>query len=156
MLLCGECYENIYTWRWVGSLYAFTCKCFRNTRHTNIWNTIVKFLLKHPAFPWKSHWTMTISGKTLCILLHYDSSKHSTCPLNKGIQAFKSVKLFFKHPIFYFASTRKLTAYLEAWASYSKLPTTLCGHVSMPWHTQWETQFMHSERNTFGINVEKI
>jgi hypothetical protein len=29
-------------------LYACKCKCFRNTGHTNIWNTIVK--LKHVVF----------------------------------------------------------------------------------------------------------
>jgi hypothetical protein len=39
MLLCDECYENIYAWRrWrcltMDSLYAFKCKRFRNTRYT--------------------------------------------------------------------------------------------------------------------------
>jgi hypothetical protein len=29
--------------------------------------------------------TATISGKTRCVLLHCDSSKHCTCPLNKFI-----------------------------------------------------------------------
>jgi hypothetical protein len=40
---------------------------------------------------------LSISGKTWCVLLHYDSSKHCTCPLNKFIQAFKIVKLLLKH-----------------------------------------------------------
>jgi hypothetical protein len=32
------------------SLYAFKCKCFRNTSsHSNIWNSIVKLFLKHPV-----------------------------------------------------------------------------------------------------------
>jgi hypothetical protein len=38
---------------------------------------------------WKSHWTVTISRKTRCLLLHYDSSNYCACPLNKYIQAFK-------------------------------------------------------------------
>jgi MFS-type transporter involved in bile tolerance (Atg22 family) len=45
-------------------------------------------------YQWKSHWTVTISGKTRCVLLHYDSPKYSTPPLNKFIQALKVVKLF--------------------------------------------------------------
>jgi hypothetical protein len=39
---------------------------------------------------------MSIPGKTLCVLLHYDSSKHCICPLNTFTQAFKVVKLFLK------------------------------------------------------------
>jgi hypothetical protein len=31
-------------------LYAFKCKHFRYTRHTNIWNTVVKLFLKYPVF----------------------------------------------------------------------------------------------------------
>jgi hypothetical protein len=34
---------------------------------------------------WKSHWTINIEGNTHCLMLHYDSSKHCTCPLNKFI-----------------------------------------------------------------------
>jgi hypothetical protein len=33
-----------------------------------------------PHYQWKSHWTITI---TITVLLHYDSSKHCTYPLNK-------------------------------------------------------------------------
>jgi hypothetical protein len=29
------------------SSYAFNCKGFRNTRHSNIWNTIVELFFKH-------------------------------------------------------------------------------------------------------------
>jgi hypothetical protein len=47
-------------------------------------------------YQWKSHWTVTIPGKTRCVLLHDDSSKHCTCPLNKSIYAFKVVTLFLK------------------------------------------------------------
>jgi hypothetical protein len=80
-------------------LYAFKCKRFRNTRQTvtigialqsSFWNTLY--------YQWKSHWTVIIPGKTRCVLLHYDSSKHCTCPLNKFILAFKVVKLFFVTP----------------------------------------------------------
>jgi hypothetical protein len=44
-----------------------------------------------------SPWTVTNPGKIRCVLLHYDSSKHCTCSLNKFIEAFKVVKLFLKH-----------------------------------------------------------
>jgi hypothetical protein len=37
-----------------------------------------------PHYRWKSRRTITTS-KTLCVLLHYDSSKHCTSPLNKCI-----------------------------------------------------------------------
>jgi hypothetical protein len=40
---------------------------------------------------------LTIRSKTRCVLLHYDSSKHCTCPLNECIWAFKVVRLFLKH-----------------------------------------------------------
>jgi hypothetical protein len=33
------------------SLYAFKYKRFRNTRHSNILNTIAKLFFKHPALP---------------------------------------------------------------------------------------------------------
>jgi hypothetical protein len=50
-----------------------------------------------PHYQWESHRTVTIPGETRCALLHYDSSKHCTCPPNKFIYAFKVVKLFLKH-----------------------------------------------------------
>jgi hypothetical protein len=68
------------------SLYAFKCKHFRNTSHTvtfgiplwsSFWNTL--------RYQCKSHWAVAIPGKTRCVLLRYDSSKHCTCPLNKFI-----------------------------------------------------------------------
>jgi hypothetical protein len=48
---------------------------------------------------WKSRWTVTIPGRTRCVLLHYDSSKHCACPLSKFVWAFIVVKLFLKHPV---------------------------------------------------------
>jgi hypothetical protein len=36
----------------------------------------------------------TFSCNVVCAFLHYDSSKHCTCPMNKFIYAFKVVKLF--------------------------------------------------------------
>jgi hypothetical protein len=36
-------------------------------------STFFRFLL--PRYQWKSHWTITIRGKTRCVLLHFDSSK---------------------------------------------------------------------------------
>jgi hypothetical protein len=62
------------------SLYAFKCKRFRNTRHT-----IVKLFSHILHYQWKLYWTVAIPGRTRCVLLHYDSSKHRTCPLNKCI-----------------------------------------------------------------------
>jgi hypothetical protein len=44
----------------------------------------------------KSHQTITIRGKTRCVSLYYDISKHCTCPLNKFIYSFKVVNLFFE------------------------------------------------------------
>jgi len=52
-----------------------------------------------PHYQWKSHWTITIRGKTRCVLLHFDSSKRCVCPLYKFLYAFKIVKLFLKHPV---------------------------------------------------------
>jgi hypothetical protein len=49
---------------------------------------------------WKSHRTITVRGKTRCVLLYYSISKHCTYPLNKFIYSFKVVKLFLKHPLF--------------------------------------------------------
>jgi hypothetical protein len=43
---------------------------------------------------------ITILGKTLCVLLHFDSSKCCVCPLYKFLYALKVVKLFLKHPVF--------------------------------------------------------
>jgi hypothetical protein len=45
-------------------------------------------------YQWKSHRTITIRGKTRCVLLYCAISKHCTCPLNKCIYSFKVVKLF--------------------------------------------------------------
>jgi hypothetical protein len=44
VLLCGECYEHIYTQK---PLKVYT----RHSPHINVWNTIVKLTLKHPALP---------------------------------------------------------------------------------------------------------
>jgi hypothetical protein len=44
---------------------------------------------------------ITILGKTRCVLLHFDSSKLCVCPQYKFLYAFKFVKLFLKHPVFY-------------------------------------------------------
>jgi hypothetical protein len=84
------------------SLYVFKCKRFDNTRHrvtfglslqSSFWNTL--------HYQWKSHWTITIPSETQCVFLHYDSSGHCTCPLNKFIQAYKVAKLFLKYPVLF-------------------------------------------------------
>jgi hypothetical protein len=43
---------------------------------------------------------LTLPSKTRGVLLHYDSSKHCTCSLNKLTQAFEFVKIFLKHHAF--------------------------------------------------------
>jgi hypothetical protein len=48
----------------------------------------------------KSHQTTTIRGKTRCVLLYHDISRHSTCPLNKCIYSLKVVKPFSKHSVY--------------------------------------------------------
>jgi hypothetical protein len=48
----GECYETVYTLN-DEQFVDFKCKRFRNTRHNNISNTIIKLFLKHPALPVK-------------------------------------------------------------------------------------------------------
>jgi hypothetical protein len=52
MLLYGKCYEHVYTYRRtkMDSVYAFKSKRFRNTRHSNIWNTTVMLFLKHYVY----------------------------------------------------------------------------------------------------------
>jgi hypothetical protein len=40
-----------------------------------------------------------IRGKTWCVLLHSDTSKHCVCRLNKSIYSFEVVKLFLKHGV---------------------------------------------------------
>jgi hypothetical protein len=84
-----------------------TYRAFQKHLYNGIPNVIVwehleyhcKALLETLLYRWKSHWTATIPGKTPCVLLHYDSSKHCTRHLNNFIQAYKVVKLFLKHPV---------------------------------------------------------
>jgi hypothetical protein len=85
--------EFVRCWT-MDSLYACKCICilFQSSKAL-FWNTVV------PHYQWKSHWTLTIPDKTQCNLLHYDSSKHCTCPLNKFISAFIVVMLISKHPV---------------------------------------------------------
>jgi hypothetical protein len=70
-LLCGYCYENVYTYsdeRWIVCM-PLSINVFV-TPH--IWNTIVKLFLKHPALPVEDILNyVTIPGKTRCVLLHY-------------------------------------------------------------------------------------
>jgi hypothetical protein len=68
------------------SLYAFWCKRFRNTRHTVTYGIpLQSSFLNTLHYQWKSHWTVTIPGRTRRASLHYDSSKNCKSPLNKCI-----------------------------------------------------------------------
>jgi hypothetical protein len=51
MLLCGECYENV----WIGSLYAFNCKRFRKTRRTVTLGITLYTLFETPCIISGSH-----------------------------------------------------------------------------------------------------
>jgi hypothetical protein len=45
MLLCGECYENVYTFRRTN----YPPFKVLTSPHSNSWNTIVRLFLKHPT-----------------------------------------------------------------------------------------------------------
>jgi hypothetical protein len=97
---------NVTEWRvlWkcltIHRLYSFKCKRFRNTRYRVTFGTPLYSSISNTLhYQWKSHWTVTIPGKNWCVLLHYDSSKHCTCPLNNFIHAFKVVKPFLKQAV---------------------------------------------------------
>jgi hypothetical protein len=78
------------------SLYAFKRK---HSPHSNIRNAIVKLLLKHPALLVCHTGPYSILDKPQRVSLHYDGSKHCTCPLNKCLQASEVVKLFSKQSV---------------------------------------------------------
>jgi hypothetical protein len=83
------------------SSYASKHKCFRNIRHTATFGTLLRSSRQNTLlYQWKSHLAITISG----VLLHYEISKHSTCPLNEFIYASKVVKLFLKQHVWLFLS----------------------------------------------------
>jgi hypothetical protein len=83
------------------SVYAFKCKRFRNTRHTVTFVIpLCSSFLNTLHYQWRSRWTVTIQGENRCALLHYDSPKHCTCPLNKFMNAFKVAKLVLKDLLF--------------------------------------------------------
>jgi hypothetical protein len=112
--------------------------------------------------------TITISRKARCVLLHYGSSKRSTCLLNEFAQVFKVVKLLLKHPvqlIFFLVlsdygyepliGSRSITCgeFLERLSNYSvlrknptpvtwwvKLAAAVCTLASCSGHLVFETQ----------------
>jgi hypothetical protein len=49
----------------MNSLYAFKCKRSRNSRHTNIWNTIIMLLLKHPVYTYEG-WSGRAGARAGC------------------------------------------------------------------------------------------
>ena len=76
------------------------------------------------------HWTITIRGKTRCVLLHFDSWKRCVCPLYKFLYAFKVVKLFLKHSVF----VTKLTLFNRQLVSALKIRCVLksCCWIEAP------------------------
>jgi hypothetical protein len=88
-------WKRLYPWT-MDSLYAFKCERFRNTTfgiplYNSFWNTL--------HYQWKSHWTVTILGKTLCALLHCDSQNRVYVLWINLHKRLKVVKLFLKHPV---------------------------------------------------------
>jgi hypothetical protein len=60
---------------------------------------------------------ITIRGKTRCVLIYYDISKHCTCPLNKFIYSFEVLKLVLKHPILLIYHRHKLLVLNGTWVA---------------------------------------
>jgi hypothetical protein len=97
------------------------CYCVAKTFTLKIVQTIHRSRFWEPLhYQWKSHWTVTIPGKTRCVLLHRDSSKHCTCPMNKFIQAFKVVKLFFFNTLYFRAHVPCLLCVVHTWTLWRK------------------------------------
>jgi hypothetical protein len=100
-------FTNLKAYR---NLYRGHTQCFElskcSTTHRalprivirNCFEFFFRFLLPH--YQWKSHWTITIRGKTRCVLLYFDSLKRCVYPVYKFLYAFKFVKLFLKHTVF--------------------------------------------------------
>jgi hypothetical protein len=74
-----ELYSKCYCVASVTKMFAL--KGLQTVHRSRYWNTITELFSKHPALSVD----VTIPDETRCILLHYDSSKHCTCPLNKCI-----------------------------------------------------------------------
>jgi hypothetical protein len=73
--LCFKCYNL------ASVMKTFTLKGIQII-HRSRWSTIAKLFLKHLAL---REGSVTIPGNTRLVLLHCDSSKHCTCPLNPFI-----------------------------------------------------------------------
>jgi hypothetical protein len=76
---------------------------------------------------------ITILGKTRCVLLHFDGSKHCVCPLYKFLYAFKVVKLFLKHPVYWAAYTLKMVT----WWLYCMPECCKLHRVTQQNHRSW-------------------
>jgi hypothetical protein len=62
----------------MGSLYAFKRKRFRNTRHSNFGNSIVKLFLKHPVF------STALTSHSFSPLSVYGSTPCTPTPASNG------------------------------------------------------------------------
>jgi hypothetical protein len=81
-LLCGECYEKVYTKIYLSIYQSLrgNYPSFKVQTHSNIWNTIVKLFWNTLDYQWKSHWAITISDKTRRVFLY---SRSCICSMNK-------------------------------------------------------------------------
>jgi hypothetical protein len=83
-----KAYRNLYAWHtqhFELSKYSKTHRFLPRIVIRNCFNLFFRFGLPH--YQWKSHWTLTIRGKTRCVLLHFDSSKRCV----RSLYAFKVV-----------------------------------------------------------------
>jgi hypothetical protein len=75
---------------------------YLNTRFPGRWIGRAALIAWPPCLRILHPWIIlpiTIPCNTWCGLLHYNSSKHSTRPINKLTSVFKVAKLFLKHSI---------------------------------------------------------
>jgi hypothetical protein len=68
----------------------------------NCWSMSRSQLRKRSRWRWQYSVLQYYVHQTCSVLLHYDSSKRCVRPLYKFVYFFKVVKLFLKHPIYYF------------------------------------------------------
>jgi hypothetical protein len=73
------------------------------------------------------HITLKMPGKTRCVLLHYYSSKHCACPVNKFISALRVVKLIFNNKQQTVALVRERTTPIKRPPPASEVSAKFCG-----------------------------
>jgi hypothetical protein len=89
---CTGCFKKSFTTlKAYRNLYRGHTQCFELSKFSKTHRVLPRIVIRNcfdlrqvgalPHYQWKSHWAITIRGKTLCVLLHFDSSKHCLCSL---------------------------------------------------------------------------